>query len=223
MGKPSLENKLNTYFGFERETTNSYLPARYEQKTEWIVISIKHVLLSLWLAAVLFISFKSKWYTEYVWWVDLHFIKDHEWYRSNAYLCSAWVWTIWYGTTKWENGIRVKKWDTITKKRADDIFLAQVQKHQNRRNHLTINASNDIATALTSFEYNLWKDIRTTNALQIIEKLNKWDVVWAKNQLKKYNKVCKKKYDHKKKKKIKKCDEIKWLTKRRKQEAKLLN
>jgi lysozyme len=48
-------------------------------------------------------------------------IKKFEGCRLKAYLCPANVWTIGYGNTFYENGIKVKEGDVITQQRAEEL------------------------------------------------------------------------------------------------------
>ena len=48
-------------------------------------------------------------------------IKKFEGCRLKAYKCPANVWTIGYGNTFYENGIRVKEGDVITQQRAEEL------------------------------------------------------------------------------------------------------
>lgn len=56
--------------------------------------------------------------------IDL--IKKYEGCKLTAYLCPAKVWTIGWGNTQYENGLSVKKGDTITQAEADRLFLSLV-------------------------------------------------------------------------------------------------
>jgi len=48
-------------------------------------------------------------------------IKKFEGCRLKAYKCPANVWTIGYGNTFYENGMKVKEGDVITQERADEL------------------------------------------------------------------------------------------------------
>jgi len=48
-------------------------------------------------------------------------IKKFEGCRLKAYLCPANVWTIGYGNTFYENGMKVKEGDVITQQRAEEL------------------------------------------------------------------------------------------------------
>ncbi|HCN7007090.1 TPA: lysozyme, partial [Escherichia coli] len=58
----------------------------------------------------------------------LNLIAKWEGFRATAYQDVGGVWTIGYGTTRYEDGTRVKKGDTITK--ADALSLLQMQANE---------------------------------------------------------------------------------------------
>ena len=83
-------------------------------------------------------------------------IKGFEGLRLNAYLDSASIPTIGYGTTRYLNNKPVQMGDTITKKEADSIFLEQVKKFAvgvAEKINTEINRKQFIA--LTSLAYNI--------------------------------------------------------------------
>ncbi len=112
-------------------------------------------------------------------------IKQFEWYRSNAYLDSAGVRTIWYGTTR-INGVPVKKWDTISEWQAEILFNEQLKTYQTRRGRVETDLSPTQEAALTSFEYNLGQWIRAKNAQPILDAVNSKDFAKAWNLMKQY-------------------------------------
>lgn len=88
----------------------------------------------------------------------LNLIKEFEGFRSEAYQCSAGVWTIGYGTTRLPNGKPVTQGITITKSEAEKLLLEQVKTYENRVNELITNelqVSQNMFNALVSFTYNL--------------------------------------------------------------------
>lgn len=58
--------------------------------------------------------------------IDL--IKQFEGYRSEAYQCSAKVWTIGYGTTRYPDGTPVKKGDECTHEQAIEWLTAHIER-----------------------------------------------------------------------------------------------
>jgi lysozyme len=71
--------------------------------------------------------------------VGIKLIQTFESCRLQAYQDSKAIWTIGWGNTQYENGIRVKKGDVLTQQRADELF----------------------ATILLSFEYGVTKRVRS--------------------------------------------------------------
>lgn len=49
-------------------------------------------------------------------------IKKYEGFSAKAYKCPAGVWTIGYGSTKWEDGTPVKSGQTITQAKAEGLL-----------------------------------------------------------------------------------------------------
>lgn len=148
------------------------------------------------------------------WWSDLlSFIAKSEWFSETAYQDPAWVWTIWYGTTKinWEP---VKEWDTITKDQAIDLMKEDIARHSNWQTWIQVPLSDAQKTALASFEYNLWPNIWSQWAGNILDMINKWDLQWAANEMAKYNKA--------ENPETWELEPLVWLTNRRSREGQLL-
>jgi len=82
--------------------------------------------------------------------IDL--IKKFEGLRLESYKCPAGLWTIGYGNTQWENGIRVKENQVIDIQRAEKLLIYWVNKYANRIN-LKVNQNQ--FDALVSFAYNV--------------------------------------------------------------------
>ena len=57
-------------------------------------------------------------------------LKHFEGCRLKAYKCSAGVWTIGYGNTRYTNGDRIKEGDVITQQEADKLFKDTVDKFE---------------------------------------------------------------------------------------------
>lgn len=86
----------------------------------------------------------------------IELIKKWESLRLKAYLCSANVWTIGWGSTYYEDGIRVKKGDVITKERADELFAKLLPKYEFGVCGLLKKPVNENQfSALVSFAYNI--------------------------------------------------------------------
>ena len=116
------------------------------------------------------------------------FIKWEEWFRTEAYLDSAWVPTIGYGFTS-VNGVPVKMGDTITQDQAEQELQRQIERHSNYQALVTVPLSNAQKTALSSFEYNLGPNIWNRDGKEVIDLINSWDLQWAANLMLKFNKA----------------------------------
>jgi len=114
------------------------------------------------------------------------FIKWWEWFRTEAYLDIAWVPTVgyWFTTLNWKP---VKMWDSMTREQADKEFEKQVATYQNFRNDVTVDLNENQQTALTSFEYNLGRNIWKWEGWKaIIAYINAGDFQWAWEIMKAY-------------------------------------
>ena len=84
----------------------------------------------------------------------LNLIKSFEGLKLEAYLCPAGVWTIGYGHTK-----GVKKGMKITKEKADELLMEDLQEFQNGVEKLIskspIKLTDNQFSALVSFAFNL--------------------------------------------------------------------
>jgi len=86
--------------------------------------------------------------------IDL--IKNFEGLRLEAYLCSAKVPTVGYGSTFFEDGTKVKLGDKITKKRAEELLDFMVLQFANQVDkHIKVPLSENKFGALVSFAYNV--------------------------------------------------------------------
>jgi len=86
--------------------------------------------------------------------IDL--IKNFEGLRLEAYLCSANVATVGYGSTFFEDGTKVKLGDKITKKRAEELLDFMVLQFANQVKPLIkVSLSDNKFGALVSFAYNV--------------------------------------------------------------------
>ncbi len=84
------------------------------------------------------------------------FIKSREGIRLNAYQDSAGIWTIGYGTIQYENNIPVKKGDSITQARADQLIENDISTRCNKVNAALVPAvlNQNQYNAIVSFAYN---------------------------------------------------------------------
>lgn len=84
--------------------------------------------------------------------VDL--IKKYEGFSAKAYKCPAGVWTIGYGSTKWEDGSPVKQGQTITKEKAEGLLIDYLNKNvRPKLNGLGLNQNQ--TSAIESLVYNV--------------------------------------------------------------------
>lgn len=82
-------------------------------------------------------------------------IRRFEGCRLTAYQCSAKVWTIGFGATRFEDGSSVKQGDTITQERADKLFVILLDQFAEEIKPLVRKDLNDNQFgALLSFAYN---------------------------------------------------------------------
>lgn len=118
--------------------------------------------------------------------MTVDFIKSKEGFRSEAYLDSAGIPTIWYGFTT-VNWRKVQMGDTITQEEADQQFSKQLEWYQNWKNYIDPSTlSPQQQTALTSFEYNLWSGIWSKNAMPILNKIKSGDISGAQSLMKQF-------------------------------------
>jgi lysozyme len=82
--------------------------------------------------------------------IDL--IKKFEGLRLESYKCPAGLWTIGYGNTQWENGIKVKENQVIDIQRAEKLLTFWVSKYADR---ITVKCNQNQFDALVSFAYNV--------------------------------------------------------------------
>lgn len=86
----------------------------------------------------------------------IDFIKSWEGFRQKAYLDSASIWTIGYGTIRYEDGSKVQQGDTITQEEATKLFALQLKSYVKAVNDsVTKPINQDQFDALVSFTYNL--------------------------------------------------------------------
>lgn len=111
--------------------------------------------------------------------IDL--ICNFEGLRLNAYDDGVGVWTIGYGTTKYPNGIRVKKGDTCTLEQAKSYMQHDLKKFEQTVNSaVNIPINQNQFDALVSLAYNIG-----TNAFKnstLVKQLNDGNYKAAANQ-----------------------------------------
>lgn len=86
----------------------------------------------------------------------LAFIAKEEGLRLKAYQDSVGVWTIGYGSTRYEDGSKVRMGDTITRQRAENLFRNTLKVYENGVNGAIKRAINQNQfDALVSLCYNI--------------------------------------------------------------------
>lgn len=118
----------------------------------------------------------------------IELITKWEGLRLKPYLCSANVPTIGYGSTYYENGVKVKLSDaSITKERAEQLFKKTLIQYENAVNSFlgSIKVTQNQYNALVSFAYNLGSSALKSSTLMkkvlanpddktIANEFNKW-------------------------------------------------
>lgn len=118
----------------------------------------------------------------------LNLIAKWEGCYLKAYLDPIGIPTIGYGTTKYENGVKVKLGDTITKERALALLQLQAQEHANTIfSYVKVELNQNQYDALASFQYNLGRHILKNSSLLAYINLKQWQK--AANEMKLYNKA----------------------------------
>ena len=83
----------------------------------------------------------------------INLIKKWEGFRTNAYLCSAGVPTIGFGSTTWGNGQKVKIGEIVSMKTAEVLLLNDLAKRSKALEGLNLNQNQ--FDSLLSFIYNV--------------------------------------------------------------------
>jgi lysozyme len=88
--------------------------------------------------------------------VGIKLIQTFESCRLQAYQDSKAIWTIGWGNTQYENGIRVKKGDVLTQQRADELFATILLSFEyGVTKRVGASVTQNMFDALVSFSYNL--------------------------------------------------------------------
>jgi lysozyme len=118
----------------------------------------------------------------------LDLIKEFEGYRSNAYLCSAGVPTIGWGSTFWEDGSRVRLGQTITPERAHSLFSIVVESFADQVAKLIkVPVTDNQFGALVSLAYNI--GIGAFKNSTLLRVLNQKNYQETANQLMRWNRA----------------------------------
>ena len=111
-------------------------------------------------------------------------IKKWEGFSPKAYLCPANVWTIGYGNTRYVNGVKVKKGDTISEQDAQillDYFVISFA--QGLKKLIKVELNQNQFNAILSFVYNIGMNkFSSSTMLKLINenKLNEASLEFAK-------------------------------------------
>ena len=100
----------------------------------------------------------------------IDFIKSHEGFRVDAYLCPAGVWTIGYGTTFYPSGVKVKKGDTCDIDTALMYLKYDIKIFSQKVDSFTTDQVNQNQfDALVSFAYNVGTEaLRKSTLLKLV-------------------------------------------------------
>lgn len=102
----------------------------------------------------------------------IDFIKSWEGFRKNAYKDSGGLYTIGYGTIRYEDGAPVKRGDKISSEAATQLFALQLQKYVTAVSELvTSSLLPNQFDALVSFTYNV--GIGNLKKSTLLKKVNK--------------------------------------------------
>lgn len=86
----------------------------------------------------------------------IQLVKSFEGCFLNAYLCPAKVWTIGYGSTKYQNGKPVKQGDKITQQEAENLLSDTLDEFSKGVSKLIkVELNDNQFSALVSFAFNL--------------------------------------------------------------------
>ena len=98
-------------------------------------------------------------------------VAEFEGCKLEAYKCPAGIWTIGFGNTTYENGIKVKQGDKITQERADQLLeLILIKFSQQVGELVKSNMNQNQKDALTDFAYNCGVGALRTSTL--LKKVN---------------------------------------------------
>lgn len=115
-------------------------------------------------------------------------LEQFEGLRLEAYLDSANIYTIGYGTIKYPNGSKIKKGDKVTKAQAKQYKLHDLKEFENTVNtSVNVQLSQNQYDALVSLSYNIGSGAFKNSTL--LKKLNDSDYKGAAEQFLVWNKV----------------------------------
>ncbi|MCH2227107.1 MAG: lysozyme [Candidatus Caenarcaniphilales bacterium] len=115
-------------------------------------------------------------------------LKDFEGYRAKAYLCSAGVWTIGYGTTKYKNGRAVKSGDQIDQNQAEELLANDLLKFEKAvLSAVKVKLNQNQFDALLCFVYNIGSGAFKSSTL--LKRVNEKNFTDAANEFLRWNKA----------------------------------
>jgi GH24 family phage-related lysozyme (muramidase) len=118
----------------------------------------------------------------------LDLIKKFEGYRSKAYQCSAKVWTIGYGTTRYSGGQKVAKGDVIDKETAETYLREDVKKFEEAVQELVkVELNQNQFDALVSWTYNLGQG--NLKRSRLLKRLNEGDYAAVPAEMKRWTRA----------------------------------
>ena len=116
----------------------------------------------------------------------VNLIKRFEGFQKQSYLCPGNVWTIGYGTTRYQSGEKVKKGDTISPYKADLEIWAEADKIATSIKEIGLVLNQNQLNALISFVYNV--GIGNFKKSTMLKKLKAKDYAGAALEFPKWNK-----------------------------------
>ena len=116
--------------------------------------------------------------------IDL--IKQFEGFSSKPYLCPAQVWTIGYGSTRYEDGRYVTAKDThIDEAKAIAIMKVTLKEYESAVNrYVKVKLNQNQFDALVSFAYNLGNKALLNSTL--LKRINEGNFMAANNEFRKW-------------------------------------
>lgn len=117
----------------------------------------------------------------------IKFIQSFEGFSSKAYDDGVGVWTIGWGTTRYEDGTKVKRGDSITVERAVELFMHDLSEFESAvKRSVKVPLNQNQYDALVSFTYNV--GIGALQGSTLLKKLNAGDYSGAAAGLLAWNK-----------------------------------
>ena len=113
-------------------------------------------------------------------------IKQFEGFRTKPYLCPAGVWTIGYGSTRYESGAPVKPSDApIDEARAISIMQSTLKSYEAAvTRYVTVKLTQNQFDALVDFAYNLGNKALLNSTL--LKRINEGNFLAANNEFRKW-------------------------------------